>query len=262
MPTYGPEFEGRTAISKDGKTRIKIVNGEAVVDKSYHQPTGRAETTSDDRKALVEAQNRAAAERDAMRQYKTVGPAIERITSPAYASWLDAITPQPEGGVMDTIGGWLGAVPRWLTDDKNLEAMDQLNTVNAQAAIAASKDVKGAASDRDMTLMRMSGIGPYKTQTENRRLLNDAIYQSALEGLRANLTSKWIAAFGSLSAPGENGETFEEYLNKGEQLYSRNFKQNMRGGGGNRNSRLPKAPPKKKASGGPVTIDLEGNILQ
>ncbi|MFC3214623.1 hypothetical protein [Novosphingobium panipatense] len=260
MATYGPEYEGKTAISKDGKRRIVIRNGEAVVDTSYTPPAssgGPAKTSADDRKALIAAQSRAAAERDAMRSYRSAGHAIKKISGPTKAAWLDAITPKPDGGILDKIGGILGTPFRALEDDETLGAMDELSTVGASAALKNSANVKGAASDKDMALIRLAGLGPYKTQGENTRIVKDAMYQSGLEQLRAKLTAQWIARNGSLSNPNAKGQTFESYLTLGEGMYA----DRMSGRTKPRTKSLPKPPPSAKGAK-PVTIDLEGNIVE
>jgi hypothetical protein len=272
MSTYGPEYEGRTAISKDGKSRIVIRNGEAVADTTY-QPqaaASRATTTPDDRKALVAAQGKASAERDAVRQYLGASRAVSNMgPGPVKAAWMDTITPV-EGerggrtladlaaGVVGTIATPIGAALRHLQDGRTWQARDQLNTVAANAALSRTSQLKGAASDKDMAMIRMAGVSPYKTEGENRRIINDAIYQSKLEGLRAQLTSQWIGNNGSLTAKSPEGETFEGYLTRGERRYGERFAELQ----ADRKRGLPKPPPSRRTTDGMVTIDMDGNIIR
>ncbi|MFD1959599.1 hypothetical protein ACFSHP_12080 [Novosphingobium panipatense] len=145
-------------------------------------------------------------------------------------------------GILDKIGGILGTPFRALEDDETLGAMDELSTVGASAALKNSANVKGAASDKDMALIRLAGLGPYKTQGENTRIVKDAMYQSGLEQLRAKLTAQWIARNGSLSNPNAKGQTFESYLTLGEGMYA----DRMSGRTKPRTKSLPKPPPSAK----------------
>lgn len=258
-----PIQEGQTATSKDGKSRVVFKGGQWVKDASFvpQAASGPAKTTADDRKALIAAQGRAASERDAMRSYRSAGHALEKISGPTKASWLEAITPRPEGGLLDKIGGFLGTPFRALENDETLAAMDELSTVGASAALKNSGNVKGAASDKDMALIRLAGLGPYKTQGENRRIVKDAMYQSGLEQLRAKLTAQWIGRHGSLSNAAPTGETFEGYLTRGEGMYADRMAGRTKAPGKAPANSLPKAPPSAKGSR-TITIDLQGNIVQ
>lgn len=268
-----PIKEGQTATSKDGKARVVFHAGQWVKDTSYRPQTAmsRAMTTPDDRKALLAAQSKAAAERDAIRQYRSAGRAVHAMsTGPVKAAWMDTITPaQAEdttgrsiadlaAGAVKAIGTPIGAGLRLFNDPATWEARDQLNTVAANAALGRTSQLKGAASDKDMAIIRMAGVSAYKTERENDRIIHDAIYQSELEGLRARLTSQWIGNNGSLTAKSAKGETFEGYLTRGERRFGERFAELQAA----RKRGLPKPPPSRKTSGETITIDMDGNIIR
>lgn len=257
--------DGATATSKDKKSRMVVRGGVWVNDTTY-QPTagaqGPAETSAQDRTALLAASARAAAERDALRTYSQAGKAVTDMgTGPTRARWLDAITPDEDGGIMDTVGAVLGTPFRALENGRTFAARDQLRTVNANVALAGSQLMKGSSSDKDTALMRLSGIGPYKSVEENQRIIRDATYRSGLEQARSLVTSDWIGKYGSLSRPSPNGMTFEQALQVAERSYER--RQTARRSG------LPKPPPRAsrstpraRQSSGVVTIDINGNPVQ
>jgi hypothetical protein len=147
MPTYGPEMEGRTATSKDGKTRIRIVNGEAVKDDSFvpagARPGAKLDTSAEDMKALTAARDKASAERDALRTYAAAERAVDDFgptgTGPVTATFLDAIIPEEDGGIWDKAGAIIGTPFRALTSQMTMDARDHLKTVNANVALAGSQ---------------------------------------------------------------------------------------------------------------------------
>lgn len=249
--------EGQTATSKDGKRRVVFRGGNWVNDPTY-QPQGpeRVKTTPDDMKALLAASGTAAAERDALTTYSAAGAAVDQLdTGPVKAAWMDAITPDEDDGILGKVGAVLGAPFRPLISKKDWEARDHLKTVNANVALAGSQQMKGSSSDKDTALMRLSGIGPAKTSTENRRIVSSAIDKSGLSQTRALITSNWIGKYGSVSNPSPNGMTFEQALQLGEQSYRRRLA-DIRA-----RKRLPQAPPSRRGNK-PLTIDLDGNPIE
>lgn len=252
MPTYGPEMEGRTATSKDGKTRIIIRNGEAVADTSYVPPAEKTKTSSDDQKALRDSSARAMTERDAMRVYNDAEQAVRRLdTGPMQSWWMDTITPEQDGGFWDSVGGVLGTPARLLYKDQDFSDRDHLRTVNADASIAASANMKGAASDRDMAMMRLTGVQTGKTREENLRVIGDARLQSSLEQWRARYTSRWISRYGSLSAPAPSGASFQEALQAGERKFTSAWRERFDDKGKPRR-RAPTPPPRRSQGSSPA----------
>lgn len=260
MPT--PIREGQTATSKDGKSRVVFRGGQWTNDTTYRAPipTKQAITSSADRKSLEEARARAAAERDAARQYDSADKAVTEMgTGPVKGWWLDVITPEESkgggrtwgdvaAGAADALGAALGMAARPLVSQRTFTARDRLQTLSAQAALSHAGQLKGAASDKDTALIRMAGLSPYKSEKENHRIIADARYQSGLAQERANSTSYWIGKYGSLSTTAPNGVTFDQYLRGAEGRYASAQAAKRRP--------LPKAPPRGR---GPVTIDLNGN---
>jgi hypothetical protein len=177
------------------------------------EPAPPPKPTGQDLADLSAASAKAQAERDAARTYRSARQAVHDMgTGPWTAKWLDAITPDEDGGMLDTIGAVLGSPFRALVSDKTLAARDQLRTVNAQVALAGSQQMKGSSSDKDTALMRLAGIGPYKTVAENERILRQAAYESRLEDMRASAKANWIAAHGSLANAAQDGSTFQQRL--------------------------------------------------
>lgn len=255
--------EGQTATNPKTGERVVFRKGMWVRDTSAptaSAPT-RPKTTAADQKAVNEGSARAQAERDTGHIYDQAEQAVKRLdTGPVQSWWMDAITPEPDGGVMDGIGAFLGTPFRWAYDSQDWADRDHLNTVNANAAIAASANVKGAASDRDMALMRLTGLQTGKTKEENLRIINEARRQSALSQWRERLRSQWVTRFGSLSAPAPSGASFEEVIQGGEEAFNAEYSRRSSGKRGR-----PKAPPQPSRSSSQssgVTIDLNGNIVR
>lgn len=258
--------EGQTATSKDGKKRVVFRNGMWLNDTSYKPPAeGPAKTSAQDRQELNAASSKAAAERDALRTYSKAKDAVETMgTGPGWASYLDAITPEEGGGVLDSVGGFLGTPLRALVSQDTWDARDHLKTVNANVALAGSQQMKGSSSDKDTALMRLSGIGPSKTEGENLRIIQDATYTSGLEQARALIKADWIGKFGSLANPSPNGMTSEQALQMGEQRYDEYYYRRRKTPAKTAQptkKALPKPPPKKSSGSGRLTIDINGNPL-
>jgi hypothetical protein len=218
--------------------------------------TGRAKTTPQDMMLLRDSTSRAETERNARKDYGSIRQAVRDMgTGALKAATLDAITPEQDGGFVDTVGGLLGAPLRLFVSDKTLAARDQLNTVSAQVALRGSQQMKGSSSDKDTALMRTAGVSPYKSKTENLRILDNAERESALEQHRATLKSKWISRYGSISAPGPNGMAYEEIAARQDALVNKAMDVRKRG--------LPKPPPSARRGGGaPLEIDINGNPIR
>lgn len=251
--------DGTTAINRDRSQRMVVRNGTWVSDTSYRPPApsgpvlSSAKTSADDRKALLAATNKATAERDALRTYGDALKAVDTFgTGPSKGAFFRAITPDDEGGFWDTVGALAGSIPRVFIGQDTLDAYDHLRTVNAKTAIDNSAALKGPATDKDMALLRLAGVGPMRTVKENKRIVNEAIRTSGLEQARAMVTSDWIARFGSLAQPSPKGITYERALRIAEDHYTQNYA---------KRSSLPKAPPSVKGRT-PVTIDINGNVVR
>jgi len=240
--------EGQTATAKDGR-RVIFKGGQWV---NYSTPGSapRAKTTAQDMKALTEASARASAEADAQRDYGELSRAVKTFdTGPSKGMWTDAFLPNPTDGypVLDEIGALVGSfgklatsvLPkgRKLLDDDLIQARDRLNTAASRSAVAASSQMKGAASDRDMALLRSSGVSTGKTVPENLRIIGQAQMDSKRSQTRALLTNKWIAKYGSLAQASPGGMTFEQAVGRGNQDLENQT----------RRSSLPKAPPSRSA---------------
>lgn len=261
---------GQTATSKDGTKRMVFDGEKWVNDPSFKPTPPKAKTLAKDMDILKEASAKAQAERDTVRTYDQAEQAVKRLdTGPFQGMWMDAITPD-NNGFWDGVGGFVGTPFRAFYSDQALEDRDQINTVNANAALAASANLKGAASDRDMALMRLTGLQTGKTKAENLRIIRDARLQSGLEQARAKYKARWISKYGSLSAPAPSGASFEEALQVGEQAYVKAYKARMAGKplprpkpkpkATKKPSRVPrKAPPRRRST---VTIDIHGNPVR
>lgn len=252
--------EGQTATNPKTGQRMIFRGGQWV---SHGSRPIRAETTADDKKALAEASERARIERDVARNYTDAAKAVENFdTGPTRAWWMDVITNDEDDGFWGAIGAnTIGLAARPLVDDKTFEARDQLKTINARSSLAASAQLKGVASDRDMGLLRLTGIKDSKSKAENMRIIKDAHFQSKLEQWRAREKAKWVAKYGSLSAPSQGGRSFEEVSQAKEKVwtdtYQREFERNLQKPKGGRS--LPKPPPRRSPK--TTTIDINGNPI-
>lgn len=218
--------------------------------------TGRAKTTPQDMQMLRDASTRAETERDARRNYRSTRQAvIDMDTGPQKAAYLNAITSEEGGGFWDGVGSVLGSVARPFVSDKTWAARDHLNTVSAKVALAGAQQMKGTSSDKDTSLMRMGGVSPYKQPRENLRILDEAERDGAFAQHRATLRSKWIARYGSVSAPGPNGMSYEEIAARQDAAVEKALAVRKNG--------LPKPPPSVgRRSTRRVVYDINGNPVK
>lgn len=247
--------EGQTATHKDGRS-IVFRNGQWVSNSGSARTALRAKTTAQDMKALTEASSRAEAEADAQRDYDSLSSAVRTFdTGPVRGALFDAFAPN-DGGAWDTVGTLIGALPMAGVPTETKVARDRLKTASASNAIASSAQMKGAASDRDMALLRTSGISTGKHVQENQRILTKAQMDSKRSQARALLTNKWISKFGSLAQASPNGMTFEQAVN-----YANRDLENQ-----TRKSSLPKPPPsavrRQATSTGRKVYDINGAPVQ
>jgi hypothetical protein len=252
--------EGQMAT--DPKTGQRVVFQGGIWVKTDPAVRPRATTTEQDRKSLEEASGSARIERDVMRTYDDAEKAITAFdTGPAKSFWMDAITPDEDDGIFGTIAAnTIGLAARPLVDPKTFAARDHLKTVNARTSLAASAQLKGVASDRDMGLLRLTGIKDSKTVGENRRIIEEARINSALEQYRAKQKARWISNYGSLSAPAPSGRSFEEVSQHGEQVFVDTYRQGQARAAQGGKKRPPAAPPSKRRA--TTTIDLNGNPVR
>lgn len=249
--------EGQTATNPKTGQRVVFRNGMWIADTATRP---RAETTEQDRRALNEASERARIERDNMRVYNDADKAVTAFdTGPTRAWWMDAITPDEDDGVWGSIGAFLGTPIRPLVDDKTYAARDQLKTVNARTALASSAQLKGVASDRDMGLLRLTGVKDSKSVAENRRIIAEARLNSSLEQYRAKLKARWVSRYGSLSAPAPSGRSFEEVSQIAERTFLNEYNRLI--AQPQAKKKTPAAPPSVR-KGSTVTIDINGNPIR
>jgi hypothetical protein len=211
---------------------------------------------SEDLKELRAASARAEAERDARQTYSSTRRAVEAMdTGPWKARWLDAITPDGDGGWADTIGGVLGAPFRALVSDSTMAARAELATNSARSTMHGANQMRGTPSNRDAALARIAAVSADKPRGENLRILAQAQRESELAQTRARFKSNWISSYGSMAQANPGGQSYEDGLASTERQFLSNYSQRQRRG-------LPKPPPSRRSQGGPIEIDLQGNRLQ
>jgi hypothetical protein len=221
---------------------------------------GRAKTTDVDRKEALAARKISAAERDSQRVYQDMGRAVDTFgTGPNWASYVDAITPSPDDGLITAaLKGTVGAAARAVSISRPVaEARTRIDTARAKLTVLGDKSMKGVLTDKDTALLRLSGIDTYKPPAENHRVIREAQRDSEVRQARALMTDRWISKFGSLTAAAPNGMTFEDAQMRAEKDLLRNH-------WAPKPSTLPKAPPstRKKAGKGLVVIDIHGNPVR
>lgn len=221
----------------------------------------RAKTTQQDMMMLRDSTAKAETERRARRDYAATRQAVEDMgTSPSKAGYLDAITPEQDGDFFDKVGGFLGTPLRAFVSNKTMDARDRLKTVSAQVALAGSQQMKGSSSDKDTALMRMSGVSDYKGRKENLRILDDAARQGAIEEHRASLKAQWINRFGSISAPGPHGLSYEQVATRQEKTV--NEAMDYRQGVKKPALRTPPQSVTRRAAPGRAVYDVNGNPVR
>lgn len=217
--------------------------------------TGKAKTTQQDMMVLRDSSAKAEAERDARKRYGDTHKAIRGMgTGPGRAQWLDAITPDEDESFLGSITGFVGAIPRAFTDQEALRSRDYLKTLGSELVQTKAKSLSGPTSDRDVAMLRQSGISPYKSEAENMRILKAAQRDSGQAQARARMKSWWIGKFGSMSSIAPNGMTYEQMLQNTDRIYMQKYDAMQQA------KRLPKPPPKRAS--GPVEIDLNGRRVR
>lgn len=207
----------------------------------------------EDRKALIAAQDKAQGERDAQRDYDSTAKAVKDMgTGPVHSMLLDMALPD-DGGFWDTLGAaTIGTVARPFIKQRTIDARDQLKTFQSEQIIGGANRLKGPASDKDTAMARLLGVGPGRTESENMRIIAKARQDSVLSQARAQAKAQWISRYGSLSSPGPNGLSSEQYLQGVDQHTMQSL------------SRPRSAPPSvrsQKQHGG-IVIDLNGNRVK
>lgn len=271
------EYEGRTATSKDGKARVVWRSGEWVNDDTYVPPFQKAKTSAQDAKDLSAALTSATVARDMGQKYAEVRQAVNDFdTGPTRANIIDALTPEDDGGLWDALGGTIGAFPRavGLPSQQTMTARDQLRTTAAEATIAKSNAMKGAPSDKDAALARLTGVSPYKSVVENNRVIDKAAEDTGREQARTRVRANWITKYGSQSAAAPNGMTIADALAISDRVYAEDFHRRRRETPGSRGqalgsrmgsaikSKLGPAPKAMPGKTGPILIDINGNRIR
>jgi hypothetical protein len=269
MPTFNlnarigklQELEARGVIKPEHATELDKYRQQGVAKGTRPGEPLKAKTTKTDETALQNASDLATAERDAVKDYIRASDAVGVLGDGRMSSNIRSLVlPEKDDGGMTAIAkSVLGWPVRALLDDKTTHAYEELNRVNAKAAVAASKDLKGPTSDRDIAMLRLSGISPFQSESSNRKVVRDAIEDSGMSTARAKTMQNWIGKFGSLTARAPNGMTFQDALEIAERTYTERYS------AAQAKRTMPKAPPRslrKEAQANRVRVDANGNIIQ
>lgn len=217
MPDYR---EGQTATNpKTGQT-IVYRNGQWVSASAPGAPAPR-KFSPQEQKVLNDANDSAQEAQSIQRDYNEADAARKRLgTGPWRGALLDAAIPVEDGGVMDTLGGWIIGGPMRLTGAINQGDVDAYNTlrrVQARRVLAEQKHQKGVQTEGDAARIKAGDIGVRASDAANAGAIARGRLESQLLIDRANFLTQWANKYG-VNGTNERGQTamqvFESLANQ------------------------------------------------
>ena len=179
-------------------------------------------TTAPDKKALTDASDRSSAAGKTLRLYDSVAPAIERFNpGPLKGSVYDALMPNDGEGFWGGVGSTLGAPLRALLPQQDKDDYQRINAAQSERVALRQMEQKGPQTDKDAAMYRQADLSPTRTKAVNRDIIARGRTESHLVKQKAALLNKWVAQYGSPSAPNHNGFTFQQASDWLEQNYAK-----------------------------------------
>lgn len=206
MPNYR---EGQTATNpKTGQT-IVYRGGQWVSASAPGAPVPR-KMSPQEQKVLNDMNASANEGQSIQRDYNEADAARKRLgTGPWRGALLDAAIPVEDGGIMDSIGGFLIGGPMRLTgalDQGDVDAYNTLRRVQARRVLAEQKQQKGVQTEGDAARIKAGDIGVRASSAANAGAIARGRLEAQLLQDRANFMTQWANKYG-LNGVNEHGQT-------------------------------------------------------
>lgn len=152
---------------------------------------------------------------EARRIYQGAEDPIRRLhPSPGRGRFMQMMTPEEGGGVLDTIGGIVGTVPRVLgaiTPDET-NAYQQLRGYQSQQILRRQLEQKGPQTESDAARLALTELSPSKSVPVNEDIINKGIARTARAQARAVFYTRFASKWG-INGRDAQGRTADEIWN-------------------------------------------------
>lgn len=205
--------EGQTATNpKTGQT-IVYRNGQWVSAPSAPGAPVQRKLSPQEQKVLNEANAAAQEGQSIQRDYNELDSARKRLgTGPWRGSFLDAAIPTEDGGIMDTLGGWLIGGPARLVgaiDQGDVDAYNTFRRVQSRRVLAEQKQQRGVQTEGDAARIKAGDVGVRASSSANAGAVQRGRQESQLLIDRASALTQWANRYG-VNGLNERGQTFQQ----------------------------------------------------
>jgi hypothetical protein len=211
-----PYRVGQTATNPKTKQQVKWdgQNWVAIPGTGLGTQTelGGGRSAQQDVKFLNDLSTQAADASEVERIYNRAAKDIHDFhTGPYRGRFMQMMTPDDQGGILDTIGGVVGAVPRALgaitpkdtTDYQKLSSLQQYRVLSEQTR------QKGVQTEGDAARIKLAEISPSKTIDANMDIINNGLARMRRVQAKASFYTQWANKLG-LHGTNEQGQTADQ----------------------------------------------------
>ncbi len=172
-------------------------------------------------KFFNELRNQANDAAEARRIYEEARKPIETLKpSPGRGRFMQMMTPEEGGGVLDTIGGVIGAIPRAIgaITPEETNAYQQLRGYQSQQVLRRQLEQKGPQTESDAARLALTELSPSKSKEVNEDIINKGIQRTARAQARAVFYQRFSQRWG-LNGRDAQGRTADEiWANEADKL--------------------------------------------
>lgn len=204
-------------IISDGQGHYKILKGGQWQDYTGPQPGasgggsgGRSQ--QQDTKLLNEMSVQANDAAEVERIYRRAANDIRQFhTGPYRGRFMQMMTPDDQGGVLDTIGGVVGAIPRAVgaITKKDTDTYQRLQSLQQYRVLGEQTRQKGVQTEGDAARIKLAEISPSKTMDANMDIINNGLARMQRVQARASFYQQWAHKYG-LHGANEQGQNVDQ----------------------------------------------------
>lgn len=163
----------------------------------------------EDAPAIAGLRKSAEAGAAAERTYGRVAEANRRLQpGPWRGRFLDAAIPSEEGGILDTLGGFLIGGPARMVGAITPREVDDYQTVQRarnQGVLAEQQSQAGVQTEGDAARMAMAGLNATNTTTSNETAITQGTQDAIRAQARTAFYTAWASKYGGLNATNPQG---------------------------------------------------------
>lgn len=174
--------------------------------------TGGSRSQQADMKFLNDLSTQAQSAAETRRLYKQARPHIEALNpGPGRGRFLESMIPEEGGGLLDTIGGVIGMVPRiaGAITPKEVNHFQELRSIQSSQVLERQIQQKGTQTEGDAARMLRTEISPSKTLEANIDVLNRGEALARRNIAHAVFFQRWAKEHG-LHGTDEKGNTADQ----------------------------------------------------